>query len=298
MEQEKQEGQVQSEEVTTQQPDAEEAAMQAAIAEARGHEPPASTQQEEQQEETKPEEQEPTATQEREQEPEPAKPLFAGMTEEELKAKLAKADRVDTLESQLRTVHGRFGELNSRLLELQRGKEGQQPAGGKDVTELSRQYNEALIDGDVEKAAELMVQMVSATSKPESNSSDVDQRLTEQQRRMEERLVFVRHPDFLTVIKTPDFGKWRESLSPEDRQAVETSEDGVYLAGRLDEFKAWRAEQAKNQQAHQDNQQQRNNRLERAITPSGSNGAPPPIVTEEDAMRATIRARLRPRATT
>lgn len=283
--------QEQTQESTTHEPDAEEAAMQAAISEARGKESPAT-------EPTSPEPEVKTG-----QESEPAakpEPKLVSLTEEEANELKAKAGKVDGLESQLRTVHGRFGELNSRLKQIE---QHQQPAkdaatASADVGELSRQYHEAVFEGDLEKASDLLVQIQSANHKPpEDVEGRITQALTEQAQKTEERLLRMKHPDFVKVLKSDDFSKWTQTMPEAERNELYSSEDGIYLAEKFDAFKEWRTQQSEKKPDNQPDpqaQQQGKQRLERAMNPSGDGSAAQPTVTEEDAIRAALRARRRP----
>jgi len=269
--------------VESQAGDTEEAAMIAAIAEARGEEPPAGS--------DNPHEQ---STDEK-----PA--TLAGLTEDQVKDLMAKVSKVDALETQLRTVHGRYGELNSKFQQLQQAgqqKEAQAATETQDadVRALTKQYHEAVLDGDMDTAGDLLVKLQGSRNTPPQVDFEgrIGQALSAQDLKLEARLLAMRHPDWATVSKTNDFASWEQTLPETDRTQLDTSNDAVYLAEKLDEFKEWRKQQASAIPPSQ-NQQQKNDRLERAMTPTGSSAAPQPAVTEEDAMRAAVRARLRPR---
>lgn len=272
--------QASQEEVVAPVQDQEEAAMQAAIAESRGQEPPESP------------EPEPEPEPQPEEEPPAPQTILAGMTEEQVKDLLVKAGKVDQLEAQVRNVFGRFGEMNSRIQQLQ--KPVQQPVAN--AKELAGQYHEALLEGDVEKANELFVQMRQAGAEPATPGTDLTEVLTKQDQKLEERFLRMRHPDWEAVTKTNDFALWTQTLPEQDRTTLNTTWDAQYIAEKLDAFKAAKEKPAEPAQADQQ-RQQLTRRLENAVTPQGSARAAPPVVTEEEAMQAAIRARIRPRAT-
>ena len=65
-------------------------------------------------------------------------PVFAGLTESQLKSILERATRVDAIEDQLRKANGKIGELNGTLQEIQRRKPTQHaPADDLDDEQLS-----------------------------------------------------------------------------------------------------------------------------------------------------------------
>lgn len=288
----------QVEEVVAPAPDLEEAAMIAAISEARGNESPTSPddrqEQESQSEQTQADEQhaEPQA------EAEP-KAVLAGMTEDQIKALLAKAGEVDELKSQVRNVFGRFGELNSRIQQLQKPEPATSaPQAAQLNKELARQYHEAILDGDMEKADELLLSMQSRGNSQVSGAdanAAFEEKLTQQEKKFEARILKSRHRDYHELTQTDDFKKWGATLPPDEWHNLNESWDALYIADKYDEFKAWRsAQENKSVQADQQ-RQQRTKRLENAVTPSNSAPVGAPVVTEEEAMHAAIKARARPR---
>lgn len=263
----------------------EDAAMKAAIAEARGDEPPAASEAETQQDGT-------PETIEAKEVPEEPKAILAGLTEEQIKQLLVKAGEVDDLKAQVRNVFGRFGELNSRIQHL--NKVGMSEEDLVKAKGVATQYHEAILDGDMEKANELYLQSMQLMPRQQVQQQpqiDIGSALTEQSQKFEAKLLSMKHPDWQQQRQSADFDLWVQTLPEADRQELGNSWDAAYISNKLDEFKSWRSKSTQSGQQTQKKQQ----RLVNAVTPQGTAHAVPNPVTEEEAMQAAIRARIRPR---
>lgn len=263
----------------------EDAAMKAAIAEARGDEPPVVPEPAETQQVDAPE------TTEAKETPEEPKAILAGLTEEQVKQLLAKAGEVDDLKAQVRVVHGRFGELNSRIQHL--NKVGMSEEDLSKAKSIATKYHEAILDGDMEKANELYLQSMQLMPRQQVQQPQIDigSALTEQTQKFEVKLLSMKHPDWRQQYQSSDFSLWMQTIPEADRQELGNSWDAAYISNKLDEFKSWRSKSTQSGQQTQKKQQ----RLVNAVTPQGTAHAVPNPVTEEEAMQAAIRARLRPR---
>lgn len=277
--------------------------FEAGFSGARGEEPPKP------QEPTEAPEPEPKATDEQDEptgetetqtdetsDTESEQPLYAGLTESELKAMLAKASRVDELEGQLKTterkIFGRFGEVQEAIQKLSKTDErAEVPTGLK----LSSERLKRLSEFDPDLAEALADDLSEALSPSEGGyltqdqvdqkfsevNQTVEQRITEAvsnaTRTTEEKLLTVLQPDWREVTSDDDFGVWAGTLSPEDRQQLARSEDALWVASKIDQYKQWR-EKA---QTAADKQR----RLEDAVQPQGVGGASPGPY-EDDAFEA------------
>lgn len=266
--------QAQEQEVQTETA-ADDGAFMAGFAEARGDEPPT---QPEPKPETTPE---PEAVQEPVAEAEPVEePVFAGLTESQLKAALAKVQEFDELKANIRRLDGRYGEFNARLQQVMTQPQGKVEITAEMFEDLNRDFPEFAeslvkglsklpIGGSVQAAAP-----VDLTPLREEVTSDLDQ----WKRDYELKLLAMRHRDWRDLRETDDFKIWEGTLPAEEREKLNTSWDALYVADRFDEFKAWRDKA-------QTNKQQKTKRLEAATTPRGAATGPSQI-NDEDAFMA------------
>lgn len=247
---------------------------------------------------------------------EAAKVALAGLTEDQLKDLLARVPEVERrLEAQMQKVTGKLGEFNRTLQSLQQmqasGRPAEQAAARKiagDMLKRTRQAYPDLADAIANDLNEIF-----ATSASDGGQSGQDATKAQQQgaqnvqgptpeqiaqftqariadavghvtRQQELKLLAMRHPDFQQVAASADFRLWAESLPAEDRAQVFTSEDALYVAEKLDAFKAFRSQQAAQADAKKASAQKR---LAQAVAPtSGNPGHAAPIQTEEDAFLA------------
>lgn len=273
---------------THEQLEQEDAAIMAAISEARGDTPsesPAQT---------------PAVTTEAEPPAEEAPaPELASLTTDQFNTLLTKANEVDELKAQMRNVFGKFGEMKDRILELQKPGHTEQAAETVgELKDIAAKYHEAILDGDMERANELFMQSLRVGRAPVGQPSGAtDERLTEamtqQDKKFEGKLIRMVHKDFDKITKSQDFGAWVKTLPPQEQTTLVNSWDAQYVSGKVDEFKEWREKQAKNAEQRQQQQQNSQRRLSNAVTPQGSATAAPIPVSEEEAMQAQIRARRR-----
>lgn len=226
---------------------------------------------------------------EAEQPQEPVKAQIAGMSEEELKAALEKAKRVDELEERLTKMHdkafGTIGNLQATINELKT----RQPSIGKlqiskDMFAKSREY----FDDDAFAEA-LAADLANVQFQGGGNSIDdsvIENIAAKVQAQTDLKLLNSFHPDWEKMITagwqqakdpvtgadvqvrvfTDEFNAWANTLKPEARESVYNSQDVVSVVNALNAFKNWRG---KREAA----EQEKKNRLEQAITPSGSGRA-------------------------
>ena len=252
-----------TEEVQVQETTAQdEAAFEAAFAEARGDEPPTEVAQPEP--ETEPTaEAEPAAP-----EPEPEIQLSPS----EIKAYLV---QIDELKAQLRQVHGRYGDLNSRLTQMQ------QPGSPREVTaemfeDLNAEFPE-LAAGIAKGLSKLP--MGSQPQAPVVDLAPIRDELNQEIEKIRTQskidLLSMRHKGWQATRASDDFKVWEGMLPKEEFDELNTSHDAVYLAEQFDRFKEWR-------EKAQTKRQTKTQRLEAATTPRGA-ASTPPTVSDEDA---------------
>jgi hypothetical protein len=244
---------------------------------------------------------------------EAAKVALAGLTEDQLKDLLARVPEVERrLEAQMQKVTGKLGEFNRTLQSLQQmqtsGRPSEQATARKiagDMLKRTRQTYPDLADAIANDLNEIFsmpeagkpsgqhdtqAQSAPAAAGPtpeqiaqytQARIADAVGHVTRQQ---ELKLLSMRHPDFQQVAASADFKLWAESLPAEDRAQVFSSEDALYVAEKLDAFKAFREQAAAQANAKKTTAQKR---LAQAVAPtSGNPGHTAPIQTEEDAFLA------------
>lgn len=275
---------------------AEEAAFTAGFAESRGEEPEAGT--------VVPDEPVTPEPTEKVVDPvevvaevEPAK-LFAGLTEEQIGAALA---RSGTLQGTVDKMAGRIGQLMQQIESLRTNPPTtQQAQKALDLKleklsgafpELANLLREDLAGLSGSGAAELPASAPAGITQEQfdaalaSKLNETRSALTEQ---MEIKVLTIVHPDWNQIIKTNEFALWRDNvLGPEAGRALMLSEDSAFISQNLTNFKKWRdAAAAPAPESPKPAPVARTTRLSNAVLPAGNAPAPQTAATEEDAFIA------------
>ena len=230
--------------------------FEAGFAEARGDEPPTP---------------EPQSEPEPEAKAEPVPEPEVQLTQAEIKAYLV---QIDDLKSQLRTVHGRYGDLNSRLSQMQ------QPGAPREVTaEMFEDLNSEFPELAAGIAKGLSKLPMGSQAQAPVDLAPMEQRFNQEldriQKQSELKLLSMRHRDWQTIRNSDDFRLWEGTLPEPERNELENSWDSLYIADQFDRFKTWRSKA-------QEVKQTKNKRLEAATTPRGVSSTPP-TVNDDDA---------------
>jgi hypothetical protein len=214
-----------------------------------------------------------------EQEPSDADKLAA------LVAKMPKLDELENMtQAEIRKVHGKIGEINRAVQELQKsqGNTAAVKLAGVKLTRLQEEYPEL---------AELLTQDLSESgattgepSQPNVNIGDEVAKVREDlSKEMQANLLTIQHRDWHQVIQSPAFAEWKQTLPEADRTELDNSWNAMYLGEKLTQFKDYNAQK-------QTGATQRKERLNRAITPKGSVAPLKPLpMTEEDGFAAAFR---------
>lgn len=217
-------------------------------------------------------------------EPEPeSKQLIAGMTEDQLKELLEKAAEVDKLREQQAKVFGSLGSLKQSIDQLRN-----QPRPTATAVQVTKEKLKRLSETFPEMAEMIAEDLngvlaggAPASVDPAQFEELVEQKLStklqQTQQQFEARVLSVMHPDWKTVVPSPEFNQWKQSLPEEVREELDSSWDAEFIGSKLSEFKDWKSKTAASQQAKQ-------RRLEAAIAPRGS--AQPPAQSDDDAFIA------------
>lgn len=204
--------------------------------------------------------------------PEEEPVVFEGLTRKQLLDAIGKANQVESIrtesENRIRQLFGKIGEVNAVIQEL---KASQQSARGMafDPTKLSN------LSEIFPEVAEVLAKDLAGMVSPATGGADpaeVEKLLSDLvpkveqnvERRIELRFIRRDHADFDDVVKSQEFHFWKDNVLDKELAAkLEESWDSSFVSPRLTEFKEWKAKAA---QARKDKQ----NRLEDAITPSGT----------------------------
>lgn len=248
----------------------EDAALAAGFATARGEEPPAAE-----------EIVEPEPVVEAVQEEPTPEIVFGGMTEEQLKAALAKAGEVDELKGQVRQLFGRFGEVNSKL--QQQASHGQPTKVTSDqLKRLKASFPEFADDLAEDLSGLVLGSSSQSTFDPTELQASFKADLEKLTQANELKLLKMKHRDWETVRDSDDFKLWEQTLPTEERTELNDSWDAMYVADKFDEFKAWR-------EKSQTTKQHKQSRLEAAVTPKGTPAPKPSSINDDAAFDAAFR---------
>jgi hypothetical protein len=213
-----------------------------------------------------------------------------GVTAEELTAMLAKLPGLEETNNmstaEIRKLHGKIGEINRSLIELQKSNQGNSAPvklAGVTLKRLHEEYPELaeLLAQDLNESGTAGEEAAQPSVNFDEKVAQVKEDLTKE---MQTNLLRIQHRDFLTVIQSPDFSVWKQTLPAEDQAELDNSWDAMYLGEKITAFKDWHAQK-------QTGANQRKERLSRAITPRG-NAAPlkPLPMTEEDGFNAALKS--------
>ncbi len=225
--------------------------------------------------------------------------VFAGLTEPQLKAQLAKAGEVDGLREQVGKTRdqamGRIGQLEQVVKELRERPAGQAvKLTGAQLKRVKEQYgdladllaedlseinapaatvktDEALAKQLEDKYGPQLLELKQALDKSKSENLEATQR-------SEMRRVAEKHPDWAAERSTAEFALWKQTLPVKAQQVLVSTWDSDVLIGAFDDYKAWKAKGVKTDTTKQDSTK----RLEAAITPKKSSAAPAPAVLPDE----------------
>lgn len=216
-----------------------------------------------------------------EPEPEPPK-LIAGYTEDQVKELLQKAGEVDRLKERESKMFGTLGALRQAVDALKERPSAQAAAPVSIALKRLAEHYPEMAESLAEDLRESLAGGGGAQVDVSALEKSFGDRLEVVTKTNEAKLLSVMHPDWKTIPSTPEFAQWKGTLAPDELQVVEDSWDALSVGDALSKFKAWKAQtvQAK---------QQRQSRLEAAVTPRGTR-QPTPSMTEQDAFLAGFKS--------
>lgn len=232
--------------------------------------------------------------------------LIAGLTEEQLTAALG---RNGNLQGTVDKMAGRIGQLMQQVEALRKTPPTTQvaqhaldlkleklSAAFPELATILREDLQGITSAGVASAGEV-VQQAPAGITQEQLDQIIGERLGSSQEQMREqiemRVLSVIHPDWLEVIKTPQFAIFRDNVLQQGvGQQLMQSEDASFISTKLSEFKSWRDTQnAPKPVVPAPSVARKQTRLSNAVLPTSAGhvaqGGP---ITEEDAFISGFKA--------
>ena len=112
------------------------------------------------------------------------------------------------------------------------------------------------------------------------------------ERAFEIKILSLRHRDWQEKTQSADYALWMGTLPDDERAKVKSTTDGLEAAEYLDTFEEWRQRGARKQEK----EQQKQDRLRRAVQPLGASGKTVrQVVDDEDAFQAGVKAAFKDR---
>jgi hypothetical protein len=202
-------------------------------------------------------------------------PMIGGFKESEFKALLAKAQRVDEIEAQLKgnndKVFGKIGELTRVLKAIQETPAGQ-PV--KVTADSFKRLKEQFPEMAEMLAEDLSGLMPAGNSQAAPDLADLEtrfaQRITEETERIQKAsamtLLTMKHSDWKQTVTSDDFKLWTGTLPPDEQRVIKDSWDPVFVSQTIDKFKVWTEEKVKAKTKNNEK------RLAANVTPQGAGG--------------------------
>ena len=216
--------------------------------------------------------------------------LFAGLTEEQLAAALA---RTSQLQSTVDKLAGRMGTALQKIDSLMQAPKNASEQRAFDLKlerlnaafpELAEILREDLKPMGMPEQVEVPVQQGFTQEQVEQMLQDRLQTFQHQQNEaMEIRALGAVHPDWEQVIRTPQFALWRDNVISDGAELM-SSESAAFISAKLSEFKQWQNRPTQPAQALVTPAPSR--RLANAVQPASRAAPAAGPVSEDDAFEA------------
>lgn len=216
-------------------------------------------------------------------------PVFAGFTETQLKALLAKAAQVDDLEKQIAKAHGKLGEFNRTLQEYQ-AREVKPPAAptaptrpadeGPSDSELETDYPDIAKLADIRARRIVEEVMKARPADTGAPAAEVAEEIARVRRETEEKFMTFLHKDWREVLAGADYKTWLATQDEATQKRATETPHAEELSEVVTTFKSWKDAGTAGKASSRD-------RLEAGLTPKGVSGAKQQVgPTEHDEFRA------------
>jgi hypothetical protein len=228
--------------------------------------------------ESQPQEQEGAESEAQSKEP----AVLAGLTETEIKNLFQRVAKVDDLEAQLRKAHGKLGEFNASLQELRKSPPAESFSFSPESTDDPdlKQYMEDFPEFAklAQHIAGQMAQKIVGERFQEAQTQQNEQQMQYEMAMMEQT-----HPGWTSVVQSQDFEVWLAAQPDALRETFATAATARELSPILGSFK--------NTQQQRTTKTARNNdRLFRAVTPTGTSQVSSNGLSDDDAFEAGFKS--------
>lgn len=213
--------------------------------------------------------------------------LLDGLKRSELRRLFESAAEVGTLKRQIDKAHGHIGELNRKLQQAAQAAPAQAPELPAEIKQFEADYPEVAQyvralgvtpqqpqtapPADVQQPAYADAQPAQAGLDPLDIELVVMDRM---------------HKGWREKISTQDFNLWLGSQGEQAQQVFHTAQTADELSAVLGQYDQWASARA----AASDKVAKGQQRLQRALTPSGNAPLPQSAPTELDAFRAALKS--------
>lgn len=215
--------------------------------------------------------------------------LLDGLKRSELRRLLGNAADVETLKRQIDKAHGHIGELNRRFQQAAQAPatRAQPPELPEAVKQFEEDYPEVAqyvralgITPQPQQPSPPAEMQPAAYAEPQPAQAGIDP--------LEIELVVMDrvHKGWREKISTEDFNLWLGSQGGQVRQVFDTAQTADELGGVLAQYDQWTSARVAAAEKTARGQQ----RLQRALTPSGNAPRPHEAPTELDAFRAALKS--------
>lgn len=192
----------------------------------------------------------------------PEEPLFAGMTESQIKSLLERSARVDEIENQLRRAHGKIGELNANLQNLSHQRPTQSAPAEKIAGESDPMAEEF---PEVVAIARRIAEETMQANQPSAPAADQPPAIDRNEIEKEINLAVMdsTQKGWRETVSSQDFALWIATQPTDVQQTFNTTISAATLTGVIQDFKNWKT--------NVDDRSTRNKkRLEDALLPTGN----------------------------
>lgn len=216
--------------------------------------------------------------------------LLDGLKRSELRRLLGNAADVESIKRQLDKAHGSIGELNRRLQQSAPPAAAATPA--PQVPELPPNLKQ--FEADYPEVAEYVRALgITPQLRPETPSADAQPAQAEVQSAqvgpdplaVELAVMDRMHAGWREKLGSQEFSMWMASQDEKVRQTFDTAQTADVMSSVLGQFEQW----ASARTAAADKAAKGQQRLQKAVTPTGNASRPQSAPTELDAMEAAFK---------
>lgn len=217
--------------------------------------------------------------------------VFDGFKRSELKRLLSSASEVEGLKHQLRKAHGAIGELKSHIKPPAAQAQVSAPVQSLELSAEQKQFEHDYPDVAAYikafGASPLPIAPVapSAVEQLPVATGNAPVQTEPDPFAVEEAAMDLVHEGWRDTIKSQPFGLWLATQGDEVKQTYATAQTAKELGSVLGSYSQWSA----GRQAAADKAAKGQQRLQRAVTPSGSAQRPQAALTEKEAFEAALR---------